>query len=60
MTAPTCTSCGSADLFQVRLAPQDRKVLFTTCRSCEHREWVDPQADVTLELSAVLRELAVR
>ena len=54
----TCPRCASDDLVRIDLAPGGRKMLFTTCRACEHKWWKDATDSLEIGLQDVLREVA--
>lgn len=54
-----CPSCSSDDLVHIDLAPGGRKMSFNTCRSCEHKWWIDGEIAVEVGLKTVLRQVSI-
>ena len=53
-----CPSCRSHDILSIGITPAGRAMTFSTCRSCEHKWWVDATVSVELGLSEVLSSVA--
>ena len=53
-----CPSCRSDDLLSIGITPAGRPMTFSTCRSCEHKWWVDATVSVELGLPEVLSSVA--
>jgi hypothetical protein len=53
-----CPKCHSTNLILVDLTIRSEPLRFTSCRSCEHRWWVDVSADRSLALPEVLERVA--
>lgn len=53
-----CPACRSDDLVSIGIAPAGRPMTFSTCRSCEHKWWVDATVSVELALQEVLANVA--
>lgn len=52
-----CPACTSDDLIRIALAPAGRRMLFSTCRACEHKWWTEGEA-VEIGLPDVLRQVS--
>lgn len=55
-----CPYCSGTNLVQIDLAPAGRLVRFATCRSCEHRWWMDTLGAGELTLDDVLTAVSSR